>query len=147
MKKNIILTSSPEKTRRAGSMLAEELLKRKSGSFAKVVGLRGDLGGGKTTFLKGFARRLGVSRNILSPTFVIMRRYHAGGTGIEDFYHLDCYRVGPKEILNLGFKKIISCNRNVVAIEWADRIKRIMPKNTIWVDFEFISDRKRKITF
>jgi tRNA threonylcarbamoyladenosine biosynthesis protein TsaE len=64
----------------------------------------------------------------------------------EYFYHLDCYRVQkPKELLILGFKKITSDPKNIVAVEWAERIKKIMPRNTIWIKFEFIDENKRKI--
>ena len=132
-------TSNPSQTRQAGKLLAKEVLKTKPGKRAFVFGLRGDLGGGKTTFLQGFARGLGIRQKILSPTFVIMRKFN-------NFYHLDCYRLKkPQEIVDLGFKKIIAGPENIVAVEWADRVRKIMPKNTIWINLEFIDDKKRKI--
>lgn len=64
----------------------------------------------------------------------------------SSFYHFDCYRIKKsKEILNLGFQTIVSDPKNIVAIEWAERIKKIIPKNAIWISFEFIDQNKRRI--
>ena len=64
----------------------------------------------------------------------------------HNFYHIDCYRIRkPKEILDLGFKEIISNPENIVAIEWADRIKKILPKNALVLKFKFIDKLKREI--
>jgi len=132
-------TSSPAKTRRAGALLAEEILKSKPSKKALVIGLVGDLGGGKTCFLQGFAKGLGFKEKILSPTFIIMRR-------LNNFYHIDCYRIQkPQEILALGFRKLMVNPKNIIAVEWADRVRQIMPVNTIWIKFEFLGERKRKI--
>ncbi|MFC1789452.1 tRNA (adenosine(37)-N6)-threonylcarbamoyltransferase complex ATPase subunit type 1 TsaE [Patescibacteria group bacterium] len=149
MKKNYI-TDTPGKTRKLGKNLAEVIIgSQKSFKKAKVLGLKGDLGGGKTTFLQGFARGLGVSKKILSPTFVIMKRYplKKDKNLFKNFYHLDCYRVkNSKEILNLGFQKIIFNSQNIVAVEWAEKIKKQFPKKIFWIEFQFINDKKRKIT-
>ena len=133
------LTTSPRQTQKLGEKTAKDILKARNRRRAMVLGLTGGLGGGKTTFLQGFAKGLGVKDKILSPTFIIMRR-------IKDFYHLDCYRIAnPKELLDLGFKKIISDPKNVVAVEWADQVKEVMPRGTEWISFEFIDDKTRKI--
>ena len=143
------LTQNPSQTKNLGKILAEEILKfpakRKK---ALILGLIGDLGGGKTTFLQGFAKGAGIKQRIASPTFVIIKRYKIQKTRhrIQNLYHIDCYRIQkPKEILDLGFKEIIFDPQNIVAIEWADKIKKILPQNTIWIKFEFISKNKRKI--
>lgn len=134
------LTKSPGQTKKLGKSLARTLLRNRSKNRAIVVGLRGDLGGGKTTFLQGFAKGFGIRGRVLSPTFIIVRR-----TGY--FYHIDCYRLRkPQELLSLGFKEIVSVPKNVIVIEWADRVRKIMPKSTIWIDFKFISENERKIT-
>lgn len=120
--------------------MAEEILKTHIGGRALVLGLEGDLGGGKTTFLQGFAKGLGIKEKILSPTFIIMRRFN-------NFYHFDCYRIQKaKDILDLGFKEIINNPQNIVAIEWADRIKKILPKNVLFLKFGFVGKTSRKIT-
>src|SRR3989344_5700223 len=132
-------TSNAAQTSIAGQALAAEILKTKFNKKAFVVGLVGELASGKTTFLQGFAQGLGLKNKILSPTFIIMRR-------VGHFYHIDCYRIkNPKEMLALGFKKIIANPKNIIAVEWADRIRKIMPVNTIWVEFELLSEKKRRI--
>lgn len=142
------ITKSAYETKRLGKSSAEKLTGRK-GNQALILGLKGDLGGGKTTFLQGFAKGLKIKQKILSPTFVIMKRYKLYNSTSEqfgNFYHFDCYRIQkPKEILDLGFRKIISYPKNIVAIEWAERIKSILPRNTIWINFEFIDKNKRRI--
>lgn len=126
------LTTSAAQTRKIGRDLA-------AGGKARIIGLVGDLGGGKTTFLQGFAKGLGIKEKVLSPTFIIIRR-------IKNFYHIDCYRVKDyKDLLNLDFKKIVSDPKNVVAVEWADRVQKIMPKETLWIHFKFINSKTRQI--
>ena len=149
------LTASPSQTKKLGETLAREILKTKPKKIAQILGLEGDLGGGKTTFLQGFARGLGIKQKILSPTFIIMRKIEVkplpcGGltsaTSIKTFYHIDCYRIKkPKEILDLGFKEIISNPQNIVVVEWADKIKKILPKNSLILKFKFVNKNSRKI--
>ena len=143
-----ILTLSPNQTKKTGEALAKELIGESLRKKAFVLALEGELGGGKTTFLQGFAMGLGIKDKILSPTFVLMKRFvmKKNKNGFKDFYHLDCYRIeNPKDILSLDFKKIISNPRNVMAIEWADRIKKILPKDTLILKFDFINKTKRRI--
>ena len=153
-----LLTTSATETKRLGKILAKKITEGKR-KRALVLGLKGDLGGGKTTFLQGFAKGLDIKQKVLSPTFLIMKkcklenrkwkvenRIKPNRHSSSVFYHFDCYRVQkPKEILSLGFKEIISNPKNIVCIEWAERIKKIIPKNTIWIKFEFIDKNKRKI--
>ncbi len=126
--------SSPKKTKRA-----------------LILGLEGDLGGGKTTFLQGFAKGLGIKEKILSPTFIILKKFKIPEKKIqkqkfENFYHIDCYRLQKsKEILFLGFKEIISNPKNIVAIEWADRIRKILPKDALILRFKFVDQNRREI--
>ncbi len=124
----------------------KKTLQSGGGKRALVLGLEGDLGGGKTTFLQGFAKGLGIKEKITSPTFVIIKRFYVPYSIFHDFYHIDCYRIRkPKEIFNLGLKEIISNPRNIVAIEWADRIKKILPKNVLFLKFGFVGKTSRKI--
>jgi tRNA threonylcarbamoyladenosine biosynthesis protein TsaE len=144
----IYLTKSSAQTKKLGESFAKNILKRSPTKKVIVLGLIGDLGGGKTTFLQGFAKGLGIKEKILSPTFIIMRRFRicANSRKFADFYHIDCYRIQrPKEILELGFKEIISNSKNLVAVEWADRIRKILPKNVLILKFEFINRNTRKI--
>lgn len=154
--KRVCLTNSPYQTKKLGEKLAQKILKTEPQKNAFVIGLIGDLGGGKTTFLQGFARFLGISEKILSPTFVILKRFKITRIKninqdlkrirFKNFYHFDCYRIKrPKELLGLGFKEIVSDPQNIVVIEWAEKIKDLLPENTLIVRFEFISKQKRKV--
>ena len=140
------LTNSFKKTKKLGEILAKEILKTHLKRKAFVVGLEGDLGGGKTTFLQGFARGLKIKEKILSPTFIIFRKFKIQNSKFKVFYHIDCYKIKKaKEFLNLGFKEIIENPKNIVAIEWAENIKKILPKDTKILKFEFVDPNKRKI--
>jgi len=135
------ITKNYKATQKIGEVFAKEILKLPKGKSAIVLGLKGNLGAGKTTFLQGFAKGLDVKEKILSPTFVILKRF-------KNFYHIDCYRLkNHKEVLELDFKKIISNPKNIVAIEWPEKIKKILPQNTIFIDFKFIDKNKREINF
>ncbi len=143
------LSKSSSQTKKIGESLAKKFLRTSKGK-ALVVALEGDLGGGKTTFLQGLARGLGIKKKILSPTFVIMKRFQIPKrktvSQFQYFYHIDCYRIKKsKDILVLGFEEIISNSENIVGIEWADRIKKILPKDRISLEFQFIGKNNRKI--
>lgn len=114
---------------------SKKLKPKKSG--AMVVGLIGDLGAGKTTFVKTFAKALGIKSRIISPTFIIIKRFALpkDKTGFKNLYHLDCYRISSKDLIKLGFKTAIKDKENLMVIEWADRIGSIMPKDSIWLKF------------
>lgn len=140
------LTINSSQTKKLGEILAKEILKTKPLKGALIVGLKGDLGGGKTTFLQGFARGLRIKEKILSPTFIILKKFKIQNSTFKFLYHLDCYRIQKlKEILYLGFKEIISDPKNIVTIEWVDQIQKILPAKTIILKFEFIDQKTRKI--
>ena len=143
------LTHNLRQTQKIAKELAKEIFKNPSlNKEATVIGLVGDLGAGKTSFVQGFAKGLGIKEGILSPTFIILKRYKIQNTKykIQNLYHIDCYRTdNSKEILDLGFKEIISNSKNIVIVEWADKIKKIMPENTTWIELKFIDIKTRKI--
>jgi tRNA threonylcarbamoyladenosine biosynthesis protein TsaE len=139
------LSKSPAQTRKLGKILAKEVLETKS-EKGLVVGLSGDLGGGKTTFLQGFARGLRIKEKVLSPTFVILRRLKIKSPRFKNLYHIDCYRIQKtKEILDLDFKNIVSSPQNIVVIEWSDRVRKILPKSSLILKFHFVDKNIRKI--
>lgn len=119
---------------------------------AAIIALCGDLGAGKTTFVQGFIRALGVKQRITSPTFLIVRKYEIstpfrkGFAHYHHVYHLDLYRIQkPKELLDLGFKKMIRDPHAVILIEWPERVKKLLPKNTTWINFEHGKKQKERI--
>lgn len=133
------ITKNSSQTKKLGENLAKKILKLPQKKNALVIALSGDLGTGKTTFVQGFAKGLGVKEKITSPTFVLMKKF-------KNFYHIDCYRIyEAKEIFNIGFKEIISEPKNIVAIEWVEKIEKILPKNIIKIKFKFISKNTRRI--
>ena len=146
-----IITKSPAQTRIVGKMLAEEILKARGGRNSFLLALKGDLGGGKTTFLQGFAKGLDVKQKITSPTFVILKKFQIPNpkcqiTNYKYFYHIDCYRIQKaKEILDLGFKEIVDNSQNVVAVEWAEKIQKLLPRDVFLIKFEFIGKNTRNI--
>jgi len=98
----------------------------------KVIELRADLGGGKTTFVRGLARGAGSMDNVTSPTFTLSRIYKAKKFQI---HHLDFYRLEDPGILADQLAESIG-NNNVVVIEWADIVKNVLPKGHISIEFK-----------
>jgi len=153
------LTKNFEDTQKLGEDFAKKILafRRAQGKnrSALVFALQGDLGGGKTTFLQGFAKGLGIKEKILSPTFVIYKKFQIPPIVKSTlsrvfydrcFYHFDCYRINKsEEILELGFNEIISDPENIVAVEWPEKIKKILPKNVFKIKFKFINETAREI--
>ena len=131
-------SNSPAGTQRSARLLAKKLTKKKlRQQGALILALTGDLGSGKTTFVQGFLRGLGVRGRITSPTFVLMKNYKLKTINYKLARHIDCYRVRkPSELIKLGIKEILSNPQNIVLIEWAEKIKKILPKNTIWLKFD-----------
>jgi len=143
-----MLTRSAEETIEYGLKFAKKL---KGG---EIIGLVGDLGGGKTTFVKGLAEGLKVAETITSPTFVILREYnilrpkvHLRGvlSGLK-LVHIDAYRVETLEdIKSVGIEDYLSRNDVVMVIEWAEKIKEILPEKTKYIHFEHINQDSRRI--
>jgi tRNA threonylcarbamoyladenosine biosynthesis protein TsaE len=113
-----------------------ETLVRKPGKKAVVIALRGDLGAGKTTFTQGFFRGLGIRRSPISPTFVLMRRYPYRRHGFSDIYHIDAYRLsGAAAAAAIEMDKILKEPKNIVLVEWPEKIKDILPRGAARLDF------------
>lgn len=133
------ITESAFETKSLGKKVASNL------GGGEVFALSGELGSGKTTFVQGFAEGLGVKARIISPTFILMRKY---GAGDKDFYHVDFYRLEgniENEVINLGLSDLWEKPENIVVIEWAEKIKDIIPESAKWIKFEDLGGDKRKI--
>jgi tRNA threonylcarbamoyladenosine biosynthesis protein TsaE len=139
-------TTSHKQTQKIGEELAKEILELSPKSGAIILTLHGNLGAGKTTFLQGFAKGLKIKEKILSPTFVIQKRFKIKNKSFKNFYHFDCYRLkNHEDVLSLDFEKIILNPENIIAVEWPERIKKVLSKDAIKIDFKFINKDKRGI--
>ncbi len=114
------------------------------GATATVVGLRGDLGAGKTTLVQALARSLGVATPVVSPTFVIAKFYETTDERWDKLIHIDAYRIeDPKELEILGWQKMIESPNILVVVEWPERIESILPEGTVRYEIEHIEDQRR----
>ena len=130
MKTRKIISKSPEETQTFAAALAAEL---KNGA---VLALHGDLGSGKTCFVQGLARALGVRQPVTSPTFTIVNEYR----GRCPLVHMDLYRIGdPDELLSLDFENYLNAE-GITVIEWAERSGDWLPGNTMHIYFETGTD-------
>ena len=108
-------------------------------SKATVIALIGELGAGKTTFVQKFARACGITEPVLSPTFVILKKY-------GNLIHIDAYRLeNSHELEKLGIHDLMADPNNVILIEWADRVADILPDDCITIHFEYVDEHRRKI--
>lgn len=136
----MVQTKSSLETQRLGREFGQKI---KNGG---VLFLFGDLGGGKTTFTQGLAQSLGIKRQIVSPTFLIMRTYELPGTTDQVFNHLDLYRIeSEKDVHSLGLSEILENPGNIVVIEWAERLGKAKPKVRTEIHFEYIDENNRNI--
>jgi tRNA threonylcarbamoyladenosine biosynthesis protein TsaE len=109
-----------------------------------TVALHGDLGAGKTQFVRGLLVGLGGNpRTVSSPTYVLLNIYDSGRLPL---YHLDAYRVtGPEDFEAIGFAELLE-QGGVTVVEWADRVSDLLPADTIHVRIEAVGEKSRRIT-
>ena len=129
-------STSEQETEELGRRLAETL---KGGA---VVAMYGDLGAGKTAFVRGMARGLGLNCRVSSPTFTIVNEY----LGERELIHFDMYRLsGADELFDIGWEDYL--NRGAVcAVEWSEKVEDAFYGDEIVVRIEKLGDTRRKIT-
>ncbi len=136
-KETVYITKSSSQTQALGKGLAKSLYE------GTVLAFFGNLGSGKTTFIQGLAQGLGIKRRIISPTFIILRQYKLKN---GNFYHVDLYRTESyKDAEGVGLDQIIHERRNIVAIEWAEKIRDFLPKKRTEIHINAIGEDKREI--
>ena len=139
-------TTSAIQTKKLGEEMAKDILALSETNNAIVLALKGELGSGKTTFVQGLAKGLGVQSRVLSPTFLVIKEFELPHTNKTMLYHIDCYRLeSSQELLDLGFKSIVANPKNIVVIEWADRVKKILSKDTKWIHFFVTGENSREL--
>lgn len=144
-----VRTHSGHETMRLGFLLGGEVRNYRAGEgHPLVILLSGELGSGKTVFAKGVGRGLGVRATIHSPTFLLMKRYPLARSCFKNLWHIDCYRIhNARELIALGIKNILCDPKNVVVIEWPERVKRLIPRGALAVSFTHTKGDTRIIRF
>ena len=115
---------------------------------AIVVGLRGDLGSGKTTFVQDLAKHLGVEEDVTSPTYVIQKAYDLPeGRKFKKLVHIDAYRLDAAEgLAKLDFSKLLKEPDTLIVVEWPEKVPGLLPSHTIELKFRFVNETTREIT-
>ncbi len=136
----VYTSTSAEQTRQIAAEIAGRFKKR-----GGVVALIGDLGAGKTTFAQGFSQALGISGRIISPTFILIRQYPIPNSD-RILYHLDLYRLVEGDNLNeLGLAEVLGSPKNIVLVEWAEKILDQLPRQTLKIRFEKVAATERRL--
>ena len=139
-KSEIILSHSADETIELGRKLAARM------RSPMLVLLRGDLGAGKTTMVKGIAETFDAAsqENVTSPTFTLIHEYRGPDVSL---YHIDLYRIETeRELATLGLDEILSDPQNVVLIEWGERFPRLVRERDMEIAIERTAEDERKIT-
>ena len=132
------ISNSPAETEAIGRQVAENI------GVGSVLALKGELGSGKTLFVKGVVAGLGGSADVTSPTFTILHEYRAGRLPI---YHFDLFRIeNPQALARLGLDDYFFGD-GISVIEWADRFPDFVPEQARWIFFEIKSETQRAIRF
>jgi tRNA threonylcarbamoyladenosine biosynthesis protein TsaE len=130
-----VVSRSAEETRQVGARLGARL------GPGDVVACIGELGAGKTCFIQGLARGLGVTGDVTSPTFVLVNQYR----GRLPVHHLDAYRTGSlTELADLGIEEMLHGD-GVTVVEWADKLLPLLPRRTVIVTISGLGDEPREI--
>jgi len=133
-------TKTPKETAKIATALAKKM---KGG---EVVALYGNLGAGKTTFAQAFAKALGVQERVQSPTFIFMHEHRLKRkSGPSYFVHADAYRGGLPELRSISIEEYFGRPDAVVLIEWADRVKGLLPKKRITVRLRHLGGDRRSV--
>jgi tRNA threonylcarbamoyladenosine biosynthesis protein TsaE len=136
-RKLTLRSRSAEETQRLGGLLAPLLVP------GDVLVMSGDLGAGKTTFVQGLAKGLGIVERVTSPTFVLMKEYQGGRFPLM---HLDVYRLGKvQEVIDLGIDEYLDPSY-VVVVEWGDKVEPLLPQDNLTVELIHEGSDVRSIT-
>ena len=131
------ISNSPAETEAIGRRFANDV------DVGSIFALKGELGGGKTQFVKGLVAGLGSSATVTSPTFTIAHEYPGGRLSI---YHFDFFRLEDRQsVARLGLDDYFFGD-GVSVIEWADRFPEFIPEQARWISFEIKSENTRTIS-
>lgn len=126
--------------------LIEALVPNSKG--ATVLGLFGELGAGKTTFVQALAKALGITETVTSPTFVIEKIYRLTRKPFERLIHIDAYRLeSERELVSLGWEDFVKNPKHLIVVEWADKVEHLLPRDTRRVYFKVTGEDTRTISY
>lgn len=115
---------------------------------ALLIGLSGELGAGKTTFIQTMAHELGVAETVTSPTFVIQKNYPVDGQPFARLVHVDAYRIEHAEELQvLNFAETLADSENLILLEWPERVADALPADYPRITFTVVDENTRELTF
>ena len=140
-----LITDCAEMTENVGRELATEL--QNNTILPRFVAMYGDLGVGKTAFVRGFCSEICPSSTVKSPTFALVNDYRASGAagGIKRVYHFDMYRIsGWDDLYTTGYFEALDSN-GVVIVEWSENIESALPEHYISITIENISENERRV--
>lgn len=132
----VFFTNSQQETEKLGEALARKL------PDGAVVAMYGDLGAGKTAFVRGMAKGLGLDCRVSSPTFTIVNEY----IGARSLFHFDMYRLGSAdELFDIGWEDYLSRGA-ICAVEWSENVREAFNGDEVTVSIEKLDEQRRKIT-
>jgi len=115
---------------------------------ATIITLEGDLGAGKTTLTQELAKQFGIKESVISPTFVIMKKYGVIDDKFKYLIHIDAYRLAKSEELwKLGFQDILNNKNNLIIIEWPENVPDCIPKDALSIKLSHVDENSRTIDF
>lgn len=130
-----IISKSEAETMAIGIQFASQL---KAGT---VIGLSGELGAGKTYFVKGLAQGLGYENEVTSPTFTLLHEYRGGRLPL---WHADWYRIkSVEEAFQIGLEEI--WHEGITVMEWPEKVKPLLPPETLWIQIKVLNEQEREI--
>ena len=129
----------------ATKALAKKISSKITGG--QVLALTGQLGSGKTTFVQGLAEGFKIANHLNSPTFLILKEYPIKSLKKKiSLCHIDAYRLGKiDDAVEAGITDSLGQKNKICVVEWAEKIKQVIPKNAIWINFEGVNENSRRI--
>ena len=135
-----IITHNINETKKLAQKIA------KNAKFDDIFALIGQIGAGKTTFIQGFVQNFNIKKNVTSPTFVIINEYKIAAK--KKIVHLDLYRLEKiDQNLSEQIMEYFQNPQNICLIEWAEKIKKILPKKTKFINFKVLGENLREISY
>lgn len=137
--KKVLLSKTPEDLPVAAAKILQDM------ASEHIFAFYGEMGAGKTTFIKAFCRVLGSNDVVTSPTFTLINEYNDESR--NSLYHFDFYRIKHiEEVFDIGFEEYVDSG-NYCFLEWPERISELLPESYVYISIEVSEDEKRKITY